>query len=98
MAILEIYKNNEILVTSGILFLFIVDTYKTNKLRHMRPLNVWLYWRYLTFSPKDPNSHLEPKAARNIFIPKITLKPVADIVFDLKNEFHANRISFGDFG
>jgi hypothetical protein len=40
----------------------------------------------------------EPKAARNIFIPKITLKTVADIVFDLKKEFHANRISFGDFG
>jgi hypothetical protein len=35
--ILEKYKKNEILTTSGFLFLFTIYTYKKNKKRHMRP-------------------------------------------------------------
>jgi hypothetical protein len=33
-----------------------------------------------------------------IFWSKINLNHIADIVFDLRNEFHANRMKFGDFG
>jgi hypothetical protein len=53
--ILEKYKKNEILATFGILVLFMINTYKKNKKRHMRPLGVWLHWRYLTLSQKEPN-------------------------------------------
>jgi hypothetical protein len=56
----------------------------------MRPLGVSLHWRYLTLSQKVPkNAFLSYK------FPKINLNRVADSVFDLRNEFYANRMSFG---
>jgi hypothetical protein len=36
--------------------------------------------------------------SQKLFSSKINLKPVADIVFDLRNEFYANRMKLGDFG
>jgi hypothetical protein len=36
-----------------------------------------------------------PSLSENFFI-KNQSKPVADIFFDLKNEFYANRMEFGE--
>jgi hypothetical protein len=47
-------KKKEILACGEILFLFIGETYKTNKLWHMRPLSVLLYLRYLNLRQKVP--------------------------------------------
>jgi hypothetical protein len=55
----------------------------------MRPLSRIPQSKYLTLSLKVPQI---------FFISKTNLKPVADLVFDLKNEFHANRMSFGILG
>ena len=76
--------------------MFIVETYKKNKLWRIRPLGVWLYWRYLTLSQKVPQKRLlsRPKT----FFIENQPNPVADIVFDLRNEFHANRMKFGIWG
>ena len=49
-------KKNEILASSEILFLFIVETYEKNKKWHMRPLDVSVHWRYLTLSQKVPKN------------------------------------------
>jgi hypothetical protein len=38
----------------------------------------------------------ELKVDQRLFSSKINLKPVADIFFDLRNKFHANRMKFGD--
>ena len=61
----------------------------------MRPLGVSVHWRYLTLSQKVPKNAFQ--VSQNIFWSKINLNHIADIVFDLRNEFHANRMSFGDF-
>ena len=36
------------------------------------------------------------KSPKTFFGQKINLNHIAGIVFDLRNEFHANRMSFGD--
>ena len=56
---------------------------------------IWDFWLLVQEGPKTPFSL---KVAQNIFISKFNLKPVADIVFDLRNEFHANRMCFGVLG
>jgi hypothetical protein len=61
----------------------------------MRPFCHFLYLRYLTFSPRVSETTFSLKAAQKIFTSKFNLKLIAEIVFDLRNEFHANRVSFG---
>ena len=51
-------------------------------------------WFWVKKFPKTP---FNLKVSQNIFISKTNIKPVADIVFDLRNEFHANRMKFGVF-
>jgi hypothetical protein len=64
----------------------------------MRPFCHFLYLRFLTLSQKGPKMPFSLKVAQNIFISKFNLKAIADIVFDLRNEFHANRMCFGLLG
>jgi hypothetical protein len=65
----------------------------TYKKWHMRPFCHFLYLRYLVREcPKTK------KAAQKFFISKINLKLVADIVFDLRNEYKVNRMKFGILG
>ena len=70
----KIQKKNEILASREILFLFMVVTYKTNKKWHMRPLGVWLYWRYLTLSLKVPKNAFWAKSPPKHFNIKNQLK------------------------
>ena len=51
-------------------------------------------WLWVKKCPKTP---FNLKVSQNFFWSKINLNHIADIVFDLRNEFHANRISFSDF-
>jgi hypothetical protein len=54
--------------------------------------DIWLLvreCRKTTFSLKVP---------QKFFISKFNLKAIADIVFDLRNEFHVNRLKFGILG
>jgi hypothetical protein len=37
-------------------------------------------------------------SSKTFFYSKINLKYIADIFFDLRNDFHANRIYFEGFG
>ena len=53
------------------------------------------FWLLVRECPKTPFSL---KVAQNIFISKFNLIAIADIVFDLRNEFHANRMKFGVLG
>ncbi len=50
------------------------------------------------FTIECPKTTFSLKVPQKIFISKINLKRVDDIVFDLRNEFHANRMSFGIWG
>ncbi len=52
-------------------------------------------WLWVKKCPKTPFNF---KVPLNIFISKIYLNLIADIVFDLRNEFHANRMKFGTWG
>jgi hypothetical protein len=62
----------------------------------MRPLSCFLQSRYLTFSPRGPKNDYCPKSLpKKSFSSKFNPKHVADIGFDLRNEFHANRMKFG---
>jgi hypothetical protein len=47
--------------------------------------------------PKKAILEKSKKKTKKHFLSKINLKPVADIVFDLRIEFHTNRMSYGDF-
>ena len=58
----------------------------------------FLYLRFLTFSSRGPKNAFCLKVAQNIFKSKFNLKAIADIVFDLRNEFHVNRLKFGILG
>ena len=54
--------------------------------------DIWLWVK------KCPKTSFNLKAPLNMFISKINLNLIADIVFDLRNEFHANRMKFGTWG
>jgi hypothetical protein len=53
----------------------------------MRPLGVSLHWEYFTLILKQPKNAFGLKLIQNYFLKKIKLKTVADIVFDLRNDF-----------
>ena len=63
-------KKNVILATSGILFLFTIESYVTYKKWHMRPLDVSVYWRYLTLSQKVPKNAFWSKSLPKTFLVK----------------------------
>ena len=50
------------------------------------------------FDLEFPKTTFALKVPQKKFISKIHLKPIADIVFDLRNEFHAYRMKFGILG
>jgi hypothetical protein len=56
----------------------------------MRLLCVWLNWKYLTLGQKAQKTTFQLKVAQKNFSSKINLKHVAEIVFDLRYEFHTN--------
>jgi hypothetical protein len=47
------------------------------------------------FESTSAQNRLYLKVSQNIFRSKIHLNLIADIVFDLRNEFHTNRMKFG---
>ena len=66
----------------------------------MRPLGAWLYWWYLTLSLKEPKNAFwakSPSHHKNFYI-KNHPKTRFCIVFYLRNEFHENRMNFGEVG
>ena len=81
-------------------FIFVYNRVIFDQWEMIQPTSEWnLQSRLLTFSPRVPkNDFLRSKSPPKILIPKINIKPVADIVFDLRNEFHANRMKFGILG
>ena len=54
--------------------------------------DIWLWVK------KWPITLFDLKVSQNLFQSKINLNLIADIIFDLRNEFHANRMSFGVLG
>jgi hypothetical protein len=63
----------------------------------VRPLTIWLYWRYLTLSQKVAKTPFGIKFVHKLFHQNQP-KTRCWHFFDLKNEFRANRMKFGVFG
>ncbi len=56
---------------------------------------IWDIW----LLPQDgPNTTFALNVSSKFFLSKINLNHITDIVFDLRNEFHANRMKFGILG